>query len=263
MIPQWLVLPTVMAMAFGAAVVRGAIGFAQALVFLPLAVFFYSPLVMVPVVLILSSEAAVMFLAKYGRGHNWVAVRQTELLRPSSLFALVLSMTVGATLLGAFPEDRVRQLIGLVVFLAALLYLAADISLLKDGRSGRENRSHRRLPVARIMTCGASGVAQGFAGIGGPPVALYLLWRGAGPETFIVTFSALFMLADVIRSVDYGLRGYWTTEVFRLALLLTPATILGFLLGDWLRRRFLPPEIFRRVILAVLVLVALRLMTRF
>lgn len=262
MIPQWLALPIVMAAAFGAAVVRGATGFAQALAILPVGLFFYSPLVMVPVVLILSAEVALMFLGKYGREHDWVAVRQTELLRPSSLFVLVPGMAVGATLLGAFPEDRIRQFIGLIVFLAALLYIAMDISVHQNRRRRRETPSRRRLLLARVVTCAASGVTQGFAGIGGPPVVFFLLWRGVGPETFIVTFSALFMLADLFRFVDYGLRGYWTPEVLYLSVSLTPATILGFLMGDWLRRRFLRPEIFRRVVLGVLILVALRLMMR-
>lgn len=262
MIPQSLALLTVMIVAFGAAVVRGATGFAQALVLLPVGVFFYSPLAMVPAVLLLSSEVTLLFLAKYGRGRNWAAVRQTDLLRPTSFLVLVPSMAVGATLLGAYPEDRIRQLVGLVVFLAALLYIVMDISVLRDGRVKREPPTQRRLLLARTVTCATSGITHGFAGTGGPPVVLYLLWRGTKPETLILAFSALFMVVDLIRFFDYGLRGYWTTDVFHLTMSLTPATFLGFFLGDWLRRRFLTPEIFRRVLLAVLVLMGLRLMTR-
>ncbi len=260
MIPQGLGLFMVMGAAFGAAVVRGATGFAQALVFLPMALFFSPPLVMVPVVLLLSVEVAIMFLTKYGRGQGWVAVRRAELLRPTSLLLFLPSMALGATVLGAYPEDRIRQLIGLVVLLAVLAHIAADIWLLQ-ARARLDHRGSRPHPLARLTTCVTSGITQGFAGIGGPPVVLYLLWRGVDPETFLLSFSVLFVVVDIFRFLDYGLRGYWTAGVFHLTLVLTPATLLGFLLGDWLRRRYLPPAVFRRAVLTVLVLVALRLMT--
>jgi len=105
----------------------------------------------------------------------------------------------------------------------------------------------------------ASGLLGGAYNTSGPPVVVYGNCRGWLPQEFKSNLSGFFIVNSLMVVSTHWVSGNYTgevTNVFRFAL---PALLLGFLLGQGLDR-WLNPELFRRTVLVLLILLGIRLM---
>ena len=137
----------------------------------------------------------------------------------------VISGRVPGALLGAWvlsiaTERALGIVIGVVVLLA--------VGVLSSGLSVRLSRSSR---VIAGLISGFSGTS---AGIGGPPIAL-LYGRQAGPVVRS-TLGAIFTIGITVNLLILTAVGVLTSSDIGVAVLLSPAMILGFFISGRLRQ---------------------------
>ena len=126
---------------------------------------------------------------------------------------------LGAWVLSIATERTLSIVIGVIVLLA--------VAILSSGLSVRLTR------VSRVIAGMISGFSGTSAGIGGPPIAL-LYGRQAGPVVRS-TLGAIFTIGITINLVILTLLGVLTTADIGVAILLSPAMAVGFVISGRLR----------------------------
>ena len=237
-LPQpWLLNLLVMALiATAAGVVRGFGGFGAGLVMVPCFGLLIGPHLAVPVVVLLDLAASVQLVPPALRLARWRTIAPLGT-------AAVLAIPVGSTLLAALQPDPLQRVISLAVLIL--------VAVLSTGWRYRR----RPGPFVSAGTGVASGLLTGMAGVGGPPVILFLL---SGPDRASHTRANLicyFALTQIVAVGAFVVAGLIGSTVLLLSLILAPFFLLGTFLGT---RLFggVDENLFRRVILSLLALLA-------
>ncbi len=171
--------------------------------------------------------------------------------------AMVCGSIVGALLLNWFPADRLDFLVAGIISILGVWFMFGR------GAAGAKAFSET-LPVRTTggdLTVSAfAGICGGLFAVSGPPI-VYWLGRKYAKHAFRRTLIVVFFFATIARLLTYGATGMLTGRMLILSLAAVPGVLLGILLGN---RLFiaLSERWFGRVIGAVLVLVALRMMIR-
>lgn len=103
------------------------------------------------------------------------------------------------------------------------------------------------------------GLLGGAYNTSGPPVVVYGNCRRWSPQEFKSNLSGYFVVNSVMVVSTHWLSGNFTSEVTSNFLLALPALLLGFLFGQGMDK-WLNPELFRKLVLVLLVLLGARLM---
>jgi hypothetical protein len=103
------------------------------------------------------------------------------------------------------------------------------------------------------------GLLGGAYNTSGPPVVVYGNCRRWSPQEFKSNLSGYFVVNSVMVVSTHWLSGNFTPEVTSNFLLALPALLLGFLFGQGMDK-WLNPELFRKIVLVLLVLLGARLM---
>ena len=123
-------------------------------------------------------------------------------------------------------QDLLRRAIAAIVIVFALLLL-----------KGARYTCARGLPSS-VSVGAVSGALLGAAGIGGPPVILYLL---SGPDSVQVTRANLTLYVALISIAGLAMlatRGILNATAVESTLFLAPLYLIGVLLGGRLFARF-------------------------
>jgi hypothetical protein len=105
----------------------------------------------------------------------------------------------------------------------------------------------------------ASGLLGGAYNVSGPPVIVYGNSRKWPPKEFKSNLAGFFLIGSLMVTSVHWLNGNITSSVFSLFLQTLPALLLGFILSQFLDR-WLNPELFRKIVLILLVVLGARLM---
>ena len=220
-----------------AGVLSGLAGFGFGLASVPPLLLIYDP----PTVVALGSLIVIVSLWVVIWG-NWGEIqgRLVAGLAPGAAIGLV----VGVTLLRQLEPDAIRLLAGAVV--------AGFSALLLSGARIPGVGSRWATPIAGF----ASGALNASVGVSGPPVVVLLAARNLPPAAFRTTASTYFLMVNAATLVVLAWRDLLTRDHFLLALVLTPAALLGTAIGRRLVH-FVSPVAFRRITLGVLLVTGL------
>lgn len=179
--------------------------------------------------------------------------RSRELLRGiiPLLAASVVGTAIGTLLLAQLDQRTFAILIATMV----LIFLARGDRLLGDDPAALRAR------ILGPMVCFAGGVLQGTTSIASPLVGSYFHAQRLRPAEFVFVLASIFELNSIVQLIGYSLQGLYTPEVVTLGLLGLVPTLLAMMLGIWARGR-LDPLLFRRLIVALLVLSVANLLWR-
>lgn len=221
---------------FIAALIRGYAGFGFGAISVASLSLMMPPAQVIPAVLMLEVVAGLHLLPSVWRHIDW---RQLVWISLGAAIATPL----GLALLVSAPIDWMRLIISLLILTAALLIWSGW-------------RLKARESAATTFAAGLiSGGVNGAAGIGGLPLVVFFLSKGACVTASRATMVAYFIGLDVFTTGLASTQGLVTVEVLWLVgLFLIPLS-----LGSWLgNRRFnrSEPKSFRRVALSLLVLLA-------
>ena len=206
---------------FAASVLRGFTGFGFGLAAVPLLSLALPPAQVVPLVVTFQVIIGVAGLRAASATCDWRAI---GLLLPG----LVAGVPVGLLVLTALPPDRVRLAIGAIILLSVLLI----------------QRGVRLPPQPSILVgCGVglvSGIINGLASMGGPPVVVYLLAVGHTAVRMRATSIVYFMLAACVSLIPMAWRGLITRDTLLWSVAALPVLLGGSRLGTWAFHRSRP-----------------------
>jgi uncharacterized membrane protein YfcA len=222
-----------LAVLFAAACVHGTLGFAFALVAMPLLALGVGIQTATPLVAFAGLTTTSLIL--------WGSWRSVDLRAARSLvLASVVGIPVGLVLLRAAPEAWVEAVLGLVLVGFGFYNLSRPrlVALEREGWAW--------------LFGFLAGVLGGAYNTPGPPAVLYGAMRRWEPERFRATLQGLFLPTAVLVWLGHGVSGLWSWRVVRLYALSVPLLVLGIALGRRLAQR-IPAARFDRVLYAILV----------
>jgi uncharacterized membrane protein YfcA len=202
-----------MAMAALAGAVRGATGFGQALIFVPLAGLLYPPATAVPLLWVAGAAVTPLMLRPHLRSTDWPEVLQLAC-------GAALMLPFGVWLLGHVSAVDMRWIICTLV-LGCTLALAAGWSI--------------RLPQGRafgLLLGGMSGLSGGATGMGGPPLVLCWLSGRSDAAAIRSNIFVYLWLLSLMELITGALSGLVPQSILIGGLMLAPAYGGGILVGN-------------------------------
>ncbi len=209
----------VVAVFFGATLLRSALGFGEALIAVPLLAFVLPVTVAAPVAVLISITVAALVVAQ-----DW---RHVHLRSAVHLVLTTLAgIPLGLLLLRSVSEPVAKAVLGVLVAGFA-------------GYSLRRRGSHELTDDRHAWLFGLSaGVLGGAYGMNGPPLVMYGALRRWSPEHFRATLQGYFLPASVMGMIGYWAAGLWTPAVSRYYLVSLPTSLVAIALGRMINRRF-------------------------
>lgn len=214
---DWITV-AVVAVFFGATLIRSALGFGEALIAVPLLVLVLPVKVAAPVAVLLSITIAALVVAQ-----DWRDVHLQSATR--LVLWTLLGIPLGLLLLRSASESVVKGTLGVVV---------AGFSIAMLHRGGSWRLTDDRWAWIFGVTAGVLG---GAYGMNGPPLVMYGSLRRWSPEQFRATLQGYFLPASVIGLAGYWVAGLWTPIVTHYYLLSLPTALLAIGLGRAINRR--------------------------
>lgn len=203
---------------FAGALLRGFTGFGLPLAAVPIMTLVMTPALAVPAMLLLQVIAGLQTLPRIYRSIHWPALIWLAA-------GALVGIPGGTVLLAALPAEVMRLLIGLVMLVA--------VAALGWGFRTR----HMPGIAARLATGLLAGVMSGAAAMPGPPVVVFFLASPASATASRASLQIFFMLTGLVSLGLATTAGLVTPATIVLALILTPALMLGTWAGDWAFRR--------------------------
>ena len=230
---------------FGAAIVKGAIGFGF-------------PLISVPLIAnILDARSAVVILSvaslvsNVGILYRGGGSRATLRRLVPTLGGLGVGTIGGALLLANIDAAR----LGLVVGASALIFAAASV-LKPDLAIPARLERYLALPMGLL-----AGLLGGSTSIFSPVVVAYLHALRLAKREFVFFVAVLFVAGGLVQVASYAQLGLYDVRLLLIILLSCIPNLGGVQLGIRLQDR-LDPVLFRRLVLAVITLSGLNLVAK-
>ena len=165
--------------------------------------------------------------------------------------ASVIGTAIGTLLLAQLDQRTFAILISAMV----VVFLARGDRLLGDDPAALRAR------VLGPLVCFVGGVLQGTTSIASPLVGSYFHAQRLAPAEFVFVLAAIFELNSIVQLFGYSLQGLYTPEVVAIGLVGLVPTLLALAVGIYARGR-LDPALFRRLIIALLVISVVNLLWR-
>lgn len=198
---------------------RAFAGFGSSLLMAPLFSLFMPPTDVLVIILLLNITSTLQMLPGSLKWVDWKIVFSLFL---PALFGIPL----GLACLQLVDAVIIRRLVAIIVVLVAVILLAGWYY---KGKRGWLQDSAAGL---------TSGVLSAIAGIGGPPIVLYLLsGHGLSPFAFRAVVITYFGMIQSAVLVPLFIGGSMTTTQFVYAGALLPAYVLATALGSMVHRR--------------------------
>lgn len=227
-----------------AAFTQGATGFGFGLVVMSVLPHVVEVQVAVPVVAVLAAFVSGGVLWRWRRH---VDLRKVGPILPGTLIGTPL----GVLFLTSVDSKYVTAALGVV------LVVWGGSRLVVEARGGIPPGAGADHPGPGrgwgLLAGAVGGVIGGAFNTGGPPVILYATARRWDPAAFKANLQVVFLLGTVFQLSLLIARGLVTREVLLIDLVALPAVAVGLYAGTRLSRR-LDPVLFRRIVLALLVL---------
>lgn len=217
-----------------AGLISGLTGFGFGLISVPVLLVIYDPATVVTLSLGLSFFTCMLVVYSAWRA---TAVRTVLSMLPGAAIGLFS----GAYLLAVADPNTIKIATGAIVVTFSVVLLS--------GVNVRGADS----PLAAILAGGASGALATSTGLSGPPAVMLLAARHFERDAFRATICAYFIAINVIGFAALLWNDLLTRDQIGVTAALLPAALLATYTGARLSR-FIPPAVFRRATLILLLL---------
>jgi uncharacterized membrane protein YfcA len=226
------------AVTIGAAAFRGMTGFGYALVAALGFAGIFSPVAMVPFILI--NDLMLTAITIFDRGRSPIDWPVARLLLVSGLCGALCG-----NYLSVFLEDDLARLL-----VSATIVLAACTALIHNPPAWLANK------VLGVVIGAVVGLLLAVFAVGGPLVAAWLLAGGSRRENMRGTLAVFFGVIDLFTLASRTIMGRLGDDLPHLLLVYMPMTFIGFGAGYLLSHR-LPAHVWGRVSGVGLVIIAI------
>jgi uncharacterized membrane protein YfcA len=235
-----MLLLTVVAIVFVAALVHSTLGFGTALVAMPMLVALLDVNVATPLVGLTMLTTIALLLVRTWRDLD---VRSALHL----LVASIPGIPLGLLVLRYAPQDAFRAGLGILLIAIGLYNLRSSVL---------PRLEHIRWAHLFGFLSGVLGSAYN---VNAAPVAVYGILRRWPPEGFRATLQGYFFPSTLLIVGSHALAGLWTGDVFGFYLPAVPAIIVAVFLGRIIGARIAPAR-FQRVLYVALLAFGLMLL---
>jgi uncharacterized membrane protein YfcA len=225
---------------FAAMFTQGLVGFGSAMVTMSLLPEHLGLSVAGPLVALMALPSEALVLVRYRRSLNWRAVARLAV-------GMILGVPIGILALRHLDERLLLTVLGGSIA-AYAVYALLELRL-----------PALRRPHWAYVFGWLAGVLGGAYNTSGPPVVIYGTGRQWSRDEFKGNLQAFFLLCDLTVVLGHVFAGTLTRHVLGLFLPALPVILLGALAGIALDR-FIPPVLFRRLVLLLLLVLGLRLL---
>jgi len=219
-----------------ASVVKGITGFGFAMMSLPLLLFWYSPTVIIPVLVMCNLFASIMIIFQK-KEYRLITKHLRSLVAYGGVF----------TILGVTTLKTISS--GILIALISVFFIVLSIIYLFNFKYSRRFRKYTYKIAGAVC-----GFLTGCISIGGPPLALFLNIGKTNNQQFREVFSWFNIVSASIALIGYFLTGLLTLGTLKLSLLFSPILLLGTFFGKRINS-LLPSIKFKRITI-ILILVS-------
>ncbi len=167
--------------------------------------------------------------------------------------AVIVGTALGSLILSRFSVERFNLLLGILVVLLAVWFMAGRPGVPESIREGRLGGRKSR----EIIVCTIAGLLGGITGVSGPPLILYF-GSSLAKGPFRIVMTRLFLVQSVVRIVIYGATGLINTGFLPWLFASTPVLLFSVYVGNKVFVR-LSDTWFPRVVGMILLVAGLKL----
>ncbi|SMO33771.1 hypothetical protein SAMN06265379_101123 [Saccharicrinis carchari] len=226
-----------------ASLIKGITGFGFALVALPPLLIWYTPVQIIPVLLLCNLLSSVIIVLQK-KDQALVKPEYKTLIIWGGLFSLM-----GAALLKYIPENIMIRAISVVFIVLTLLSIFSF------------KRTVRISKLTYKISGGLIGFLTGAVSVSGPPLALLLNLTKVSNREFREIFSWFNIVTSVVAIAGYLGMGLLTHETIKTVVLFAPILYMGSFIGKRINS-FIPGIIFRNATLAITLVSCIVLLIR-
>jgi uncharacterized membrane protein YfcA len=229
--PAWWVMA---GLATVAGIARGLAGFGVGLVMMPVGAILFGPQIMVPMIALIDIPAAL-----YLMGGAWRIFDRRDVGRLT--LAAVLTLPLGIYALTVLDAAVLALAVNAIA-------LAAALALLAGVRIGGRPSAARSISIGAV-----AGLLQGSVSLPGPPVILGWVAAQVPGPVLRANIIMFFLVIDAVAVPMHWAAGLFTEAALVAAASLGPIYLAGTVAGRHLFGR-VPPEVFRKVVLGLVIL---------
>lgn len=211
----------------------GYTGWGGALVSMPLLVLFFGPIEALAIMNIGVLVLTAHLFPSAARKTDW------QIMTPL-LIATVICAPIGSWFLFFLDPELIRRIVGVIIISSSVLIL---LGWRYRGPQGSG-------PAA--ATGAIAGLINGFIGLGGPPMVIYLMAIDKSAEVQRACILVCMAVVSAVIFITLAISGVFTSETVFRGLLTTPLQWAGGALGAWLFVK-VPANIFKKFSLVALV----------
>jgi uncharacterized membrane protein YfcA len=197
-----------------------------------------------PLVALVMSTVEIFLLIHYRQAFNMEAVWRI-------VIASLVGIPFGILVLGRFDESILMAVLG-VTIMAYALYALSETFL------GRIRLPELRHPSWAYLFGLIAGMLGGAYNTSGPLVIIYGNCRHWDTFEFKSNLQGFFVITSFVIAFGHAWNGNITPEIWQYYLWSIPTMVFGVIAGTRLDK-FLNPEIFRKLVLILLVIMGFRL----
>ena len=229
---------------FVAFFIRSLTGFGSALISIPLLALIFDLKFAVPLEALFEVGISILLMSKIYRD-----ISKTTLI--PLIMGTIIGSLLGAYILYSFANVLLKRMLGVGIILFAL-------SVLLNETINSNN------PVSSgwgLLAGAIGGIFGGLFGTSGPPFVMYLTYKLNQKEVLRASLIGLFAIDYSWRVAVYATAGLLTVEIFNLALMLTPAFVLGTIIGHQIHFKINETR-FRQIVAVILIISGILLLIR-
>ena len=214
--------------------VQGYTGWGAAMLMMPLMTLVYPPIEALALLVVGGLLVSAQLYPSAIREFNWTDMRIL-------LLTLILLTPIGSIILLSADPNLVRKIIGGFLVLLSVLVL-----------SGWQYRG-KRGAAAAFLFGGVAGIINGFAGLGSPILAIYIM---AFPGQAITQRSNLIVASGLIIftiMIIFSLNGIMAWSLILTGILLAPTQMIGASIGARIFA-YSPKEHFKKITLIIILI---------
>jgi uncharacterized membrane protein YfcA len=244
-----------------AGIVKGVAGFGIGLVAVGLLAVFHPPQMVVPSLVVVYFLTDVALVFEHRNALSWKSFGSNAILSPWAMIMAIGGLPLGTFALREANPSSVTLVLGVLISAVSACYLGQE-RFFSRRRPGGGARTGRGATVWAAGVCLLSGFLEGFVGLGGPPLVIFMLIQRYSKFEFVFSFNLLFTVVTPLRFLLYVWAGLFDRAVLELTAVVTGCVLAGVFLGSFIRRNYVGEGAFRRVVIVILLLIGLNLIRK-
>lgn len=237
-----------------AGMVQGVTGFGIGLVAVGILTIYHPPDVAIPALLGVYIVTMSVLLYEHRKYFNKKLLQDNLLISFPSIVLALLGMAGGSFLLKTISSNRITLMLGVFIIGFSLFnFFQKFLNHRKFPSVGQSSLNKKSVKVLCYFASSSAGILEGFLGLGGPPIVMYMIYQRLDSKLFITFFNFFFLALSPLRLTNYLILGIIDLEVLKLAFFILIFVVIGLILGILIRRRFVDERKFKVLVVVLLI----------